>query len=63
MDEDEIIQRAILFVADEAWKIASSGGAPPDVCLRIEALSDDPDTCAKLAAAIKADLSAIRSSR
>lgn len=52
---DEEIRRVILFVADETWEIASTGNAPPEVCLAIEALSDDPERCEKLVAAIKAD--------
>lgn len=53
---DEEIKRIILFVADEAWEIASNGGAPAEVCLAIEALSDDPKRCATLVAAIREDL-------
>lgn len=52
---DEDIKRVILFVADEAWEIAANGGSSPEVCLAIEALSDDPDTCARLVAEISAD--------
>jgi hypothetical protein len=55
-DIDTIIRRAILFVADEAWGIAFEGQASSDVCLAIEALSDDPTECERLMAAIKSDL-------
>lgn len=39
---DETIRALIKLVADEAWEIAHLGGASPEVCRAIEALSDDP---------------------
>lgn len=50
------IARVVKIVADEAWEIAVMGKAPPDVCLAIEALSDDPETCSRLADTIASDL-------
>ena len=54
MTEAEI-KRVILFVANEAWEIAAKGNASAEVCLAIEALSDDPQTCEELIKKIKAD--------
>lgn len=53
---DKQIEHIIRRVADEAWEIASIGGATPAVCLAIEALSDDPETRAKLLAKLKSEL-------
>ena len=52
---DEEVERVINIVADRAWQIAAEGGAPPEVCLEIEALSDDPATCANVVAEVRAD--------
>lgn len=54
---DEEIQAIIKYVADEAWAIASSGGAAAEICLKIEALSDDPKRNAALLVDIKRNLS------
>lgn len=59
MDIEDAVRRAILFTADEAWEIACNGDAPPATCRLIEALSDDPETCDQLVAAIMKDIAAI----
>lgn len=56
--DDAAIRRIIKLVADEAWQIASDGNASPAVCLAIEGLSDDPETCARLVAEVRAMLAA-----
>lgn len=49
---DEEIEYVILCVADRAWGIAA-GSAPPEVCLAIEALSDEPKIRAGIVAEVR----------
>jgi hypothetical protein len=51
---EDLAERAIRYTADRAWNIAFHGGAPDEVCLGIEALSDDPAICAEIVAEVLA---------
>lgn len=48
------IEFAIRCTADRAWRIAADGGAPPEVCTAIEALSDDGERLAEVVAEVMA---------
>jgi hypothetical protein len=50
---DAEIKAIIRFVADKAWTIAFDAESPAQVCLDIEALSDDPSTVTRLVSEIK----------
>lgn len=53
---DAEIKAIIRLVADKAWTIAFDAESPAQVCLDIEALSDDPSIVARLVSEIKARL-------
>ncbi len=56
MIDDKTIAAIIKIVADMACAIAYEEGAPARLCLRLEELSEDEETCLMLVERIRTDI-------